>query len=72
MLTCTILDDYQRVARSFADWDSLAGVRVGVPSEHLLGADLVSAIADSEILVIMRERHRSQPSCSTRCRNCNY
>ncbi len=56
MLTCTILDDYQRVARSFADWDSLAGVRVRAVPEHLLGADLVAAIADSEIVVIMRER----------------
>ena len=37
MLTCTILDDYQGVARSFADWDSLPGVRVRALSEHLVG-----------------------------------
>ena len=56
MLTCTILDDYQGVARSFADWDSLPGVRVRALSEHLVGEALVEAIADSEIVVIMRER----------------
>jgi phosphoglycerate dehydrogenase-like enzyme len=56
MLTCTILDDYAGLARSFADWDALAGVQVRTVPDHLVGDDLVQAIADSEIVVIMRER----------------
>ncbi len=56
MLTCTILDDYGDVARSFADWDALPGVDVRSIADHLVGDDLVRAIVDSEIVVIMRER----------------
>lgn len=56
MLTCTILDDYADLARSFADWDALSGVHVRTVPDHLAGEDLVAAIADSEIVVIMRER----------------
>jgi phosphoglycerate dehydrogenase-like enzyme len=56
MLTCTILDDYADLARSFANWDALPGVRVRTVPDHLAGDDLVEAIAYSEIVVIMRER----------------
>lgn len=56
MLTCTVLDDYADVARSFADWDALPGVRVRTLTDHLASDDLVRALADSEVVVIMRER----------------
>lgn len=53
-----MLDDYQDVALSMADWDRLAGrVDVTVFREHLDGEDAVAAaLADFDIVVIMRER----------------
>jgi phosphoglycerate dehydrogenase-like enzyme len=55
---CTVLDDYQGVALSMADWSGLAGeVDVTVLREHIADPDeLVAALADSEIVVSMRER----------------
>jgi phosphoglycerate dehydrogenase-like enzyme len=55
---CTVLDDYQGVALSMADWSGLAGdVEVTVLREHIADPDdLVAALADSEIVVSMRER----------------
>jgi phosphoglycerate dehydrogenase-like enzyme len=55
---CTVLDDYQGVALSTADWSGLAGdVEVTVLREHIADPDeLVAALADSEIVVSMRER----------------
>jgi phosphoglycerate dehydrogenase-like enzyme len=52
------LDDYQNVALSMADWARLAdAVEVTVFREHLDGADAVAAaLADFDIVVIMRER----------------
>lgn len=58
MLHCAVLDDYQRVAHRFGDWNSLAG-KVGVTfiQAHFETEDaLVAAIADCEIVVAMRER----------------
>jgi len=57
-LRCAILDDYQNAAMSMADWTALAdAVEVTVLSEHIPGEDeLVRAIEQCEILVIMRER----------------
>ena len=57
-LRCAVLDDYQNVALSMADWSSLAGrVEVTVFAEHLDGADAVAtALADFDVVVIMRER----------------
>jgi phosphoglycerate dehydrogenase-like enzyme len=57
-LRCAVLDDYQNVALSMADWSSLAGrVEVTVFDEHLDGEDAVAtALADFDIVVIMRER----------------
>lgn len=58
MLQCAVLDDYQRAARLFADWSSLAG-RVNVRFLHdRLGSEeaVASAVADCEIVVAMRER----------------
>ncbi len=53
-----MLDDYQGVALSSADWAPLAGrVEVSVFREHLDGEDAVaSALAGFDIVVIMRER----------------
>ncbi|MEV8586718.1 D-2-hydroxyacid dehydrogenase family protein [Streptomyces sp. NPDC051180] len=57
-LRCAVLDDYQGVALSSADWSPLADrVDVRVLREHLDDRDaLVAAVEDCEILVIMRER----------------
>ncbi|GAA4075670.1 D-2-hydroxyacid dehydrogenase family protein [Nonomuraea soli] len=54
MMRCAILDDYQGVALDLADWS-----RVDARSftRHFTSADdLVAAIGDYEIVVIMRER----------------
>jgi phosphoglycerate dehydrogenase-like enzyme len=55
---CVVLDDYQGVALSCADWSVLAeDVDVVVLDRHLGGEDaVVDALADAEIVVIMRER----------------
>ena len=54
MLRCAVLDDFQGVALSLADWS-----RVGVTvfREHMVSEDdVVAALADFEVVVIMRER----------------
>lgn len=58
MLHCTVLDDYQGVALTSADWTPLAGrVEVSVMREHLPDeAELAARLAGSQIVVIMRER----------------
>jgi phosphoglycerate dehydrogenase-like enzyme len=55
---CVVLDDYQGVALSMADWSGLAGdVEITVLREHIADFDeLVAALADAEIVVSMRER----------------
>jgi phosphoglycerate dehydrogenase-like enzyme len=51
------LDDYQDVALAMADWAGLDGVEVRGYQEHFASQDdLVEAVRDCEILVIMRER----------------
>ncbi|WP_312141274.1 D-2-hydroxyacid dehydrogenase family protein [Pantoea septica] len=58
MLNCTLLDDYQNVALSLADWASLQPA-VQTRSLHQPVADddaLIAALADSDIIVAMRER----------------
>jgi phosphoglycerate dehydrogenase-like enzyme len=64
MLRCAVLDDYQRVARGFGDWESLAGrVDVRFLHERLASVEAVaSAIGDCEIVVAMRERTPFQRS----------
>ncbi|MEU9133679.1 D-2-hydroxyacid dehydrogenase family protein [Kitasatospora sp. NPDC048540] len=57
-LRCAVLDDYQEVARSAADWSPVED-RVEVRSlrEHFTSVDgLVEAVGDCEIVVAMRER----------------
>ncbi|MBT2734607.1 D-2-hydroxyacid dehydrogenase family protein [Bacillus sp. ISL-7] len=55
---CAILDDYQNVAATIADWSSISErVEVHTYSKHYDNEDeLVNVIKDYEILVIMRER----------------
>ncbi|MER5785291.1 D-2-hydroxyacid dehydrogenase family protein [Streptomyces mobaraensis] len=57
-LRCTVLDDYQGVALSTADWSALGdAIEVRVLREHVAGHDrLAGELADSEIVVVMRER----------------
>jgi phosphoglycerate dehydrogenase-like enzyme len=57
-VTCAVLDDYQDVALTAADWSALAGrVEVRALHRHLTGREeLVAALADAEIVVAMRER----------------
>jgi phosphoglycerate dehydrogenase-like enzyme len=54
-----ILDDYQRVAHSFADWSSLEqrGVAVTVFNHHFASeAEVMEALRDADIIIAMRER----------------
>ncbi|MFF0424030.1 D-2-hydroxyacid dehydrogenase family protein [Streptomyces sp. NPDC004520] len=57
-MRCAVLDDYQGVALTSADWNPLADrVDVRVLREHLTDRDaLVAAVEDCEVLVVMRER----------------
>lgn len=50
-----VLDDYQQVAATHADWDSL-GAEVTFLDRHLEGADLVAALQHAQVVVAMRER----------------
>jgi phosphoglycerate dehydrogenase-like enzyme len=51
----TVLDDYQDVALEMGPWDRLDAEVVAL-HEHLLGDELVTALAGSEVVVAMRER----------------
>jgi phosphoglycerate dehydrogenase-like enzyme len=57
-MNVAVLDDYQHVARDFADWGSLgADVKVQFFHDHLEDEDeLVARLAAFEIIAIMRER----------------
>jgi phosphoglycerate dehydrogenase-like enzyme len=56
-MRCVVLDDYQGVAKSYADWSVLDGVETTTIREHLRDEHaVVSAVADAEIVVVMRER----------------
>ncbi|HEX4224603.1 MAG TPA: D-2-hydroxyacid dehydrogenase family protein [Pseudonocardiaceae bacterium] len=57
-MTCGIVDDYQDVALSMADWASLGDdVAVRSHSQHFASVDeLVEGVRDCQVLVIMRER----------------
>jgi len=53
----TVLDDYQRVALSSADWSAVgARAEIAAIDRHLEGEALVDALVDSEAIVLMRER----------------
>ncbi len=55
---CAILDDYQNIALSSADWSSIKGdVEIKAFTEHLGGPDkVIAALKDFDIVVAMRER----------------
>lgn len=57
-LKCAILDDYQGVALELADWSKISEqVEVTAYREHFdTEDDLIRAVGDCEIIVIMRER----------------
>ena len=57
-LRCAILDDYQNVALTMADWSKLSGdVDIRVFNEHLGAADnVIAALKDFTIIGAMRER----------------
>ncbi|WP_244931417.1 D-2-hydroxyacid dehydrogenase family protein [Nocardioides sp. W7] len=54
-LRCVILDDYQGVALSYADWSALP-VDVEVVREHLDPDGTAAALAGAAVVVLMRER----------------
>ena len=66
-----ILDDYQEVARHYADWSSLpSGSDVQFFSDHLSSGDaLVRRLASFEAIVAMRERTPFPRSLLTRLPN---
>jgi phosphoglycerate dehydrogenase-like enzyme len=52
-----VLDDYQQVAASYADWDALGAHEVTFFREHLGGPDAVVATLEPyDVVVAMRER----------------
>jgi phosphoglycerate dehydrogenase-like enzyme len=52
-----VLDDYQKVAASMADWSALKGVSTRFFHEHLTDPEaLVAALEPYEVVVAMRER----------------
>ena len=57
-LRCAVLDDYQGVALTTADWSEITdAVDVITFAEHHADLDeLVTALADVDIVVVMRER----------------
>jgi phosphoglycerate dehydrogenase-like enzyme len=58
MLSCVVLDDYQNVARAFADWSALDGkITLRILTEHIADREaLIAALADAAIVIAMRER----------------
>lgn len=57
MKRCAILDDYQNIALSLADWKSLPDVETTVFNEYLPTLEQrIEALKDFEIIVAMRER----------------
>ena len=66
-MRCVILDDYQDVARSYADWSVLPDVDVEAVHEHVADQDRLRArsLGDAEVVVVMRER-TPLPRCAAR------
>ena len=55
-MNCVILDDYQNVATTFADWNSLDNVSVTNFTEKYDERMLVKKLKNADIIVVMRER----------------
>ena len=61
-MRCVVLDDYQDVAKAYADWSAVDG-EVESLTEHVADeAALADRVAGAEVLVAMRERTRFTPS----------
>jgi phosphoglycerate dehydrogenase-like enzyme len=60
MVRIAILDDYQNVARTFADWSRLERAHEVVTFDRPFRdeADVVASLADFEVLCVLRERTR--------------
>jgi phosphoglycerate dehydrogenase-like enzyme len=60
MVKIAVLDDYQRVARTFADWSRIeSGNEVVVFAAPFNGeADVIAKLADFEVICLLRERTR--------------
>jgi phosphoglycerate dehydrogenase-like enzyme len=59
MTRVAVLDDYQRRAHRYADWESLgSGVAVEFLSESIAQEELPHRLAGFDVLVLMRERTR--------------
>lgn len=71
VLRCAVLDDYQDVARNYADWDTLKDrISLEVFNEHMVDEDvLVGALQHFDIIVLMRERTPFQRSLIARLPN---
>ncbi|MEH7387110.1 D-2-hydroxyacid dehydrogenase family protein [Bacillus sp. JJ1521] len=72
-MKCVILDDYQNIALKIADWSLLSNeVEISSINKHIDNEDeLVAAIQDYEIIIIMRERTPFPGSLLTRLPNLN-
>jgi phosphoglycerate dehydrogenase-like enzyme len=55
MTQVVVLDDYQHVAASCADWSAVDG-SVRFVHQHVLGDDLVDVLRDATVVIAMRER----------------
>jgi phosphoglycerate dehydrogenase-like enzyme len=56
-MRCAVLDDFQRVATTAADWSPIADrVDVTIFDQHLSDSALAEALADFDIVVTLRER----------------
>ena len=55
MTQVVVLDDYQHVAASSADWSAVDG-SVRFVHEHVVGDELVEVLRDATVVVAMRER----------------
>ncbi len=56
-MKCVVLDDYQDVARQYADWSVLHGVDVVSVRRHLADPlELVRTLKGATVVVVMRER----------------
>lgn len=55
-MNCIILDDYQNISLNLANWHELENINVTNLTQHLQGNNLVKALYNADIIVIMRER----------------
>jgi phosphoglycerate dehydrogenase-like enzyme len=69
-VSIAVLDDYQDVARSLADWSSLPDARAVFFHDHVAEADLLAnRLQPFDVIVLMRERTRLDASMIARLPN---